>query len=110
MILNGIASDWRQINAWVPQGSVLGPLLFLVYTNDLTDSISSEMRPFVDDSSLFTRVEGITQTQDKLETDLQTVTNWAYQWKMVFDPDITKQAIEVIFSLRRKGSTSRVRF
>ena len=98
MVLNGIASDWRRINSGVPQGSVLGPLLFLVYINDLTDNISSEMRL----SSLCTRVEGITQTQDKLETDLQNVTNWAYQWKMVFNPDITNQAIEVIFSTKNK--------
>ena len=62
MVLNGIASDWRQINAGVPQGSVLEPLLFLVYIKDLTDNISSEMRLFADDSSLFTRVEVITQT------------------------------------------------
>ena len=57
---------------------------------------------FAQVSSLFTRVEGITQTQDKLEADLQSVTNWAYQWKMVFNPDITKQAIEVIFSAEKK--------
>ena len=105
MVLNGIASDWRQINAGVPQGSILGPLLFLVYIND---NISSETRFFADDSSLFTRVEGIIQTQDKLESDLQTVTNRAYQRKMVFKPDITKQTIEVIFST--KSSTSGVGF
>ena len=107
MVLNGIASDRRKINAGVPQGSVFGPLLFLVYINDLTDNISSEMRLFADagpahDSSLFTRVEGITQTQEKLESDLQTVTNRAYQWKMVFNTDITKQTIEVIFSTKKK--------
>ena len=102
VVLNGIASDWRDINAGVPQGSVLGPLLFLVYINDLTDNISSHMRLFADDSSLFTRVEGIHETHDKLVADLRTVTNWAYQWKMVFNPDITKQAIEVIFSVKKK--------
>ena len=81
---------------------MLGPSLFLVYINDLTDNISSHMRLFADDSSLFTRVEGVDQTQEKLIEDLQTVTNWAHQWKMVFNPDITKQAIEVIFSVKKK--------
>ena len=85
----------------VPQGSVLGPLLFLIYINDLTDNISSQMRLFADDSSLFTRVEGVDQTQVKIIKDLQTVSDWAHQWKMVFNPDMTKQAIEVIFSVKK---------
>ena len=80
----------------IPQGSVLGPLLFLVYIIDLTNNISPEMRLFADDSSLFTRVERVDQIHEKLIKDLHTITNWAYQWKMVFNPDITKQAIEVI--------------
>ena len=100
VVLNGTNSDWRSIEAGVPQGSVLGPLLFLVYINDLTDNISSEMRLFADDSSLFTQVNGVDQTHAKLVQDLQTITNWAYQWKMVFNPDLTKQAVEVIFSVK----------
>ena len=48
VVLNGTNSDWRSIESGVPQGSVLGPLLFLVYINDLTDNISSEMRLFAD--------------------------------------------------------------
>ena len=59
------------------------------------------MRLFADDSSLFTRVEGVDQTQVKIIKDLQTVSDWAHQWKMVFNPDITKQAIEVIFSVKK---------
>ena len=102
-MLNGTNSDWRSIEAGVPQGTVLGPLLFLVYINDWTDNISSEMRLFADDSPLFTRVNGVEQTHAKLVQDLQTVTNWAYQWKMVFNPDLTKQAVEVIFLLREKN-------
>ena len=86
----------------VPQGSVIIPLLFLVYINDLTDNISFQIRLFADDSSLFTRVEEVQQTLDKLVNILKTVTTWAHQWKMVFNPDITKQAIEVIFSVKKK--------
>ena len=56
VVLNGIESDWKKLEAGVPQGSVLGPLLFLVYINDLTDNITSQMRLFADDSSLFTCV------------------------------------------------------
>ena len=60
------------------------------------------MRLFADDSSLYTCVKGVNVTHDKLLKDLETVTRWAYQWKMVFNPDINKQAIEVIFSCKNK--------
>ena len=101
VVLNGQESSWEPILAGVPQGSVLGPLLFLVYINDLTDNISSSMRLFADDSSLFLRVRDIQVCQATLTNDLDMITQWAYQWKMQFNPDISKQAIEVIFSQKR---------
>jgi len=101
VVLNGIESNWENVSAGVPQGSVLGPLLFIIYINDLTDNISSDMRLFADDSSLFTRVSGIEETHEKLVNDLETVTAWGYQWKMEFNPNINKQAIEVIFSAKQ---------
>ena len=101
VVLNGTESNWKSLQAGVPQGSVLGPLLFLVYINDLTDNISCDMRLFADDSSLFTCVKGVNLTHDKLVKDLQAVTSWAYQWKMVFNPDMSKQAVEVIFSCKK---------
>ena len=78
------------LKAGVPEGSVLGPLLFLIYINDLTDNISSDVRLFADDSSLFACVMEVTQTHNKLVKDLETITSWAHQWKMVLNPDITK--------------------
>ena len=103
MVLNGQESKWMPLKAGVPQGSVLGPLLFLIYINDLTDNISSDMRLFADDSSIFACVTEVTQTDNKLVKDLETITSWAHQWKMVFNPDITKQAIAVIFSCEDKN-------
>ena len=102
VVLNGTETEWMKVNAGVPQGSVLGPLLFLVYINDLSDNIKLEMRLFVDDSFLFTKVEGIDRTQEKIEEDLATIGRWEYQGKMVFNPDITKQAVEIIFSVKNK--------
>ena len=81
MILNGKESNWKNIKAGVPQGSFLGLLLFVVYINDLTDNISSDMRIFADDSSLFTGVNGVNQTHDKLCKDLQIVTTWLISGK-----------------------------
>ena len=56
VVLNGQESGWEELHSGVPQGSVLGPLLFLIYINDLTDNISSNIKLFADDSSLFARV------------------------------------------------------
>ena len=59
VVLNGKNSNWSNILAGVPQGSVFCPLIFLVYINDLTDNMSSPMHLFAIDSSLFTSVGGV---------------------------------------------------
>ena len=59
------------------------------------------MHLFADDSSIFTPVKKVDVTHEQLVKDLETVSNWGYQWKMVFNPDITKQAVEVIFSVKK---------
>ena len=56
VLLNGQSSDWLNVNAGVPQGSVLGPLLFLIYINDLTDNLVSVSKLFADDTSIFSIV------------------------------------------------------
>ena len=64
VVLNGVESTWEHIYSGVPQGSVLGPLLFLIYINDLTDNISCNIKLFADDASLFLKVMDIdTATQ-----------------------------------------------
>ena len=60
------------------------------------------MRLFADDSFIFTPVKKVEISHEQLVQDLETVSNWGYQWKMVFNPDITKQAVEVIFSVKNK--------
>ena len=82
----------------IPQGSVLGPLLFLIYINDLPDGINSLCKIFADDTSLFSKVYDIHNSESKLNDDLEKMSYWAYQWKMQFNPDPSKQANEVIFS------------
>ena len=106
VVLNGIESPWEAIDSGVPQGSVLGPLLFLIYINDLTDNISANIKLFADDASLFIKVlqdthmsdSNITRAHETLMADLTTITLWANTYKMKFNPDISKQAIEVVFS------------
>ena len=94
-------SHWSSIIAGVPQGSVLGPLFFLIYINDLVDNISSESKLFADDTSLFTVVYDFDIAANRLNRDLEIISTWAYQWKMQFNPDKNKQAIQVIFSQKK---------
>ena len=102
VVLNGQYSSWLDINAGVPQGSVLGPLLFLIYINDLPENLVSVSKLFADDTSIFSTVSEINKSSEDLNQDLSTVNNWAFQWKMAFNPDPNKQATEVIFSRKRK--------
>ena len=105
VVLNGQTSEWRKINSGLPQGSVLGPLLFLIYINDLPDGITSICKIFADDTYLFSKVQEINRSANELNCDLEKVSNWACQWKMQFDPDPNKQANEVVFS-RKSNSNS----
>ena len=105
VVLNGQNSDYRKINSGVPQGSVLGPLLFLIYINDLPDGIMSICKIFADDTSLFSKIIDTRNSQNTLNSDLEIIKNWAYQWKMQFKPDPKKQANEVIFSWKSNRCT-----
>ena len=101
VVLNGMCSDWGSINSGVPQGSVLGPLLFLVYINELEKGIKSSIKFFADDTSLFSIVRDPKTSAEELNHDLQLISQWAFQWKMSFNPYPTKPAEEVIFSHKR---------
>ena len=86
----------------VPQGSVLGPFLFLIYINDLSDNLISNAKLFADDTSLFSVVHDVNTSAKELNDDLKKVNDWAFQWKMSFNPDPSKQHPEVIFSRKSK--------
>ena len=98
VVLNGQSSSWLNVDSGVPQGSVLGPLLFLIYINDLPDTLLSSLKLFADDTSVFSTVFDTKTSSDALNHDLLSVMNWATQWKMAFNPDPNKQATEVVFS------------
>ena len=100
--LNGQTS-WTEVNAGVPQGSILGPLFFLIYINDLPDGLSSNVKLFADDTSLFSGVHDIHSSASDLNKDLKTINECAFQWKISFNLDPNKQAQKVFFSRKSKN-------
>ena len=99
--INGQFSQYTTIESGVPQGSVLGPLLFLIYINDLEDGLKSHVKFYADDTMLYSIVKDPVTSAADLNHDLELIRKWAYQWKMEFNPDPTKQATEVLFSCKR---------
>ena len=102
VVLNRQHSKWAPVLAGVAQGSILGPLLSLIYINDLPDNLESLAKLFADDTSSFSTICDPAKCAKVLNDDLLKVSNWAFKWKMTFNPDITKQAQEVFFSRKSK--------
>ena len=75
----------------------------MIYINDLPDGLSSSVKLFADDTSLFSVVYDIHSSTSDLNKDLKIINEWALQWKMGFDPDPNKQAQEVIFTRKSKN-------
>ena len=91
VVLNGQCSNWSSVLAGVPQGSILVPLLFLIYINDLPEGLQSSVKLFADDTSLFSTVHDPNMSADQLDKDLKKkFSDWAYKWKMIFNPDLFK--------------------
>ena len=104
VVLNGFYSDYPPIESRVPQGSVLGPLLFLVYINDLERNIKSNVKFFPDDTMLFSLIKDPVTSANDLNHDLDMIYQWAHQWKMEFNPAPTKQATEILFSCKKSAN------
>ncbi|XP_053381852.1 uncharacterized protein LOC128549303 [Mercenaria mercenaria] len=89
VVLCGFYSETVLISAGVPQGSILGPLLFILYINDIVTDIGSTICLFADDTSLYITVDDPIRSAITLNTDLNTITNWAEKWLVDFNPNKT---------------------
>ena len=74
-----------------------------MYINDLSGDLSSKAKLFADDTSLFSVIHDIATSANELNNDLKKISDWAFQWKMSFNPDPSKQSQEVIFSRKLKN-------
>ena len=92
--INGAKSEWGNILAGMPQGSVLGPLLFLIFINDITHVIRRcNIRLFADDTCLFVEVDEPTEAAAILNDNLSEIQQWAEKWLVSFSPPKTEELL-----------------
>ena len=85
LFVNEIKSDWATVISGVPQGTVLGPLLFSLHINNIMSDIESEIRLFADDSVCYREIKDMENTL-KLQKDIGRLCIWAKKWGMRFQP------------------------
>ena len=98
VVLDGQSSEWRKLYSGVPQGSALGPLLFLIYINDITDGLETMPFVYADDTTLFEVVDDPVVSAEKLNNDLVKVSEWSDKWLVTMNPLKTQS---MLFSLKR---------
>ena len=81
VVVDGSRSSWRDVTSGVPQGSVIGPTLFLLYINDIQDNIQSTMKLFADDCAIYREICKEDDHQ-ALQRDLQCLSTWSSDWLM----------------------------
>ena len=98
VVIANSSSQWSSVQAGVPQGSILGPLLFLIYINDIVKDIHANICLFADDTSLYIVVENPATSANILNNDLERINLWSKRWLVTFNPQKTES---MIFSRKR---------
>jgi hypothetical protein len=86
IVIEGQCSSWLSVEAGVPQGSVLGPLLFLIYINDISNNIVSDCFLYADDTFLLEIVDNLSPSDSRLNKDLNSINQWSMEWLMELNP------------------------
>jgi len=87
--IHGFKSSWKMVTSGVPQGSVLGPVLFLIFINDLDSHLVTSLLKFADDSKLFGKVNNDSD-RDVIQQDLHSLVEWSDKWQMTFNTEKCK--------------------
>ena len=82
-MVDGEVSNWKPVFSRVPQGSVLGPILFLIYIHDLDEGVTSKILKFADDTKCFRKIKGNWNKQ-QLQDDIYKLIKWSEKWQMLF--------------------------
>lgn len=91
--IEGYFSSWKTVNAGVPQGSTLGPFLFLLFINDIENEVLNNIKMFADDTSLYCVVDDHDTTADSLNQDLECMHQWSKDWGVTFNTAKTKSML-----------------
>ena len=83
--INGEKSRWLPVTSGIPQGSVLGPLLFLIYINDLTENVNSTVYMYADHTKIYREIQS-DDDHEVLQRDLETLKTWSDRWLLKFHP------------------------
>ena len=83
MCISGVTSSWLELLSGVPQGSVLGPILFLIYISDLDNGVKNWILKFANDTKIFSAVKNDLD-RSVLQKDLDNLLRWAEEWQMLF--------------------------
>ena len=89
VVINGIMSAWIYVVSGVHQGSILGPLLFLIFVNDIDKNIVNKLLKFADDTKLCGKVSSDSDV-DQMQADLRQLFDWSIDWQMLFNVDKCK--------------------
>ena len=89
VIVQGEESSWKPVTSGIPQGSVLGPILFVIFINDLPDCVTSDAYLFADDTKIF-RVIANEEDRGELQKDLDRLDEWSKDWLLKFHPQKCK--------------------
>ena len=84
VVVNSEISSWMDVTSGVPQGSVLGPLLFLIFINDIDEGLDSNICKFADDTKLYRKVDSPMDSVG-LQSDLDKLVEWSHKWQMSFN-------------------------
>ena len=93
VVINGKESAYIEINAGVPQGSILGPLFFLIFINDIVLDIGCAIKLFADDTSIYLIIDHPNNAALELNENLEKVNNWSKQWLVKFNPRKTESLL-----------------
>ena len=89
VMVNGAGSEWENVTSGIPQGSVLGPILFVIYINDLPDTVESDSYLFADDTKIFRIIKG-EDYKEILQDDFTKLEEWSGKWLLKFHPEKCK--------------------
>ena len=87
VIVRGTCSDWSNVTSGTPQGTIVGPLLFLLYINDITESVLSTIKLYADETKIYREIIDPIRDPQLLQADLTSLTEWARKWQLRFNAD-----------------------